>query len=272
MGKLKGVADTLYIPLTARINISKRFPDFFYDEKALELEKELPDDSIERNSGEYFYMASVCRYKVTDDMIRKFIKSHDRCNIINLGAGLETAYYRIKPAKALFYEMDLPEVIDIRRRCLGEKDNDIFIAGDLFDISWADTIDRTLPSMVVVSGVFQYFEKEQVKQIIGRITEAFENVEIVFDAMSSKAINYANKYVRRTGNRSAAMHFFTDDPRELARECNVEFVEALPFFTEARRKLGRKLKVFTRIAMKVVDEGGRKGYIIRFASQRSGER
>lgn len=163
MGKLKGVVDTLYIPLTARINISKRFPDFFYDEKALELEKELPDDSIERNSGEYFYMASVCRYKVTDDMIRKFIKSHDRCNIINLGAGLETAYYRIKPAKALFYEMDLPEVI------------------------------------------------------------------------------------------------------------NVEFVEALPFFTEARRKLGRKLKVFTRIAMKVVDEGGRKGFIIRFASQRSGD-
>ena len=77
---------------------------------------------------------------------------------------------------------------------------------------------------------------------------------------------------RDTTGSSRQRHFFTDDPRELARECNVEFVEALPFFTEARRKLGRKLKVFTRIAMKVVDEGGRKGYIIRFASQRSGER
>ena len=46
MSRLQGVADTLYIPLTARIQVSKRFPDFFYDETALALEKELPDDSI----------------------------------------------------------------------------------------------------------------------------------------------------------------------------------------------------------------------------------
>lgn len=266
MGKLQGVADTLYIPLTARINISKRFPFFFYDEKALELEKELPDDSIEKNSGEYFYMASVCRYKVTDELIRDFISKHGKCNIVNLGAGLETAYYRIKPAEAVFYEMDLTEVIDIRRECLGEKENDILIPGDLFDISWAKDVDKNLPTMIVISGVFQYFEKEQVKQIIKDICDTFEYAEIVFDAMSSKALNYANKYVKKTGNRSAEMHFFVDDPKAFAEECGMELIEEIPFFTEAREKLKKELKLFTRIAMKVVDEGGRRGYILHFAS------
>ena len=36
---------------------------------------------------------------------------------------------------------------------------------------------------------------------------------------------------------------------------------SLPFFTEARKQLKRKLKLYTRIAMKVVDEGGRRGFL-----------
>ena len=46
MGKFEGVADTLYIPLTARIYVSKHFPGYFYDEKALSLEKEMPYEEI----------------------------------------------------------------------------------------------------------------------------------------------------------------------------------------------------------------------------------
>ena len=42
MNKFDGVANTLFVPLVARINISKKFPEYFMDEKALELEKYLP--------------------------------------------------------------------------------------------------------------------------------------------------------------------------------------------------------------------------------------
>ena len=55
--KLQGVADTLYIPLTARIYVSRRFPDFFCDRKSLELESALPGDSIGRRANEYAHLA-----------------------------------------------------------------------------------------------------------------------------------------------------------------------------------------------------------------------
>lgn len=45
MNKFEGVANTLFVPLVARINISKKFPEYFYDEKALELEQYLPEDA-----------------------------------------------------------------------------------------------------------------------------------------------------------------------------------------------------------------------------------
>lgn len=49
MNKFDGVANTLFVPLVARINISKKFPEYFMDEKALELEKR---KSIEKGGTE----------------------------------------------------------------------------------------------------------------------------------------------------------------------------------------------------------------------------
>ena len=46
MSVLKGVADTLFIPLAARIFVSKKYPEYFYDRKALSLEEHMPDDTI----------------------------------------------------------------------------------------------------------------------------------------------------------------------------------------------------------------------------------
>ena len=46
MSKLDGVADTLYLPLAARIYVSKRFPEYFYDEKALSLENQFSYQQI----------------------------------------------------------------------------------------------------------------------------------------------------------------------------------------------------------------------------------
>ena len=267
MSRLQGVADTLYIPLTARIYVSKRFPDFFYDEKALSLEKEMPYDQIAAKSSEYFQMAGACRFCHTDRMIRAFIGSHDRCNVINIGCGLETAYFRIRPdeKKAVFYEMNLPEVIASRRRVLGDSENERLIPGDMFDFSWAEGIDKSLPTIITVIGVFQYFERERVTGFLRQARQAFPRAEILFDAMTGKAIRYANSHIKKTGNKNAELHFFVDDPAALGQECGMRLLCQQPFFTQARRQLKKQLSLYTRIAMKVVDEGARRGYILHYA-------
>lgn len=45
---LSGVEDTLYIPLVARIFASEKFPNYFYDEKALSLKPYIPTNLIEK--------------------------------------------------------------------------------------------------------------------------------------------------------------------------------------------------------------------------------
>lgn len=87
-------------------------------------------------------------------------------------------------------------------------------------------------------------------------------------SMNEKAIAYANKYVKKTGNKDAEMHFWVDDPSAFARKCGIHLIEQKPFFTEARKTLKKQLTLYTRIAMKVVDEGGRRGFILHYGLQR----
>ena len=257
ISKLQGVADTLFIPLAARIYVSKRFPDYFYDATALSLEKYLPDESIQKSSSEYSHLASVARYYNLDAMTKNFFAVHERCNVVNLGAGLETAYFRLNSQNAVFYEIDLPEVMDNRRSTFGEHTNEVLIGGDIFTMEWAQQIDKTLPTLLIASGVFQYYHEEEVMRFIQALQNAFPCGELIFDATNSKGLKYANRYVRKTGNTSATMYFFVDDGMEFARKTGTILLEHRTFFTDARKILGRKLGLYTRIAMKIVDKGGR---------------
>lgn len=255
----EGVADTLYIPLTARIYVSKRFPEYFYDPKSLELEHAIPGDSIQRGSNEYTMIASASRYHNLDQIARAYATAHPACSIVNVGCGLETMFWRVGPdaPDARFYELDLPEVIRTRQRILGAPERDELIAGDAFDLSWADGIDTTRPTLIIVSGVFQYFHNADVFGFIADAKRVFANAELVFDATNTKGLEYVNRYVKRTGNASALMYCAIDDPQAFAREAGCELIEVRPFYTSARRILKGKVGLYAKVAMAITDRTGR---------------
>ena len=255
----EGVADTLYIPLAARVYVSKRFPEYFFDPKSLELEPAIPGDSIQRGSNEYTMIASVARYHNLDQMARAYVARHPTCNIVNVGCGLETMFWRVGPdaPDTRFYEMDLPEVVETRRRILGAPERDALIAGDAFDLSWASGVDASRPTLIIVSGVFQYFHNADVLGFIADAKKVFADAELIFDATNTKGLEYVNRYVKRTGNTSALMYCAIDDPATFASEAGCELIEVRPFYTAARRILRGRVNLYSKIAMTVADRTGR---------------
>ena len=237
---LDGVEDTLYIPLAARIYASEKFPKFFYDEKALSLKQYIPTDNIEKNTTEYFYMASVCR-------------QHVQSNVVFLGAGLETAYNRINNVKSNFYQIDLPNVIDTRKKVLGNADNEKLISGDMFTLDWVKEIDTSLPTMIVVSGVYQYFDEGKIIEMIKKMKSLILKGELVFDVTNSTGLKLANKYVQKTGNVNAKMYFSVDNPKEFANITNTKLIDVDGFFDGALKHC-EGLKFLTRIYMYFADK------------------
>ena len=124
MNKFDGVANTLFVPLVSSSNISINFPEYFMDEKALELEKYLPQ-GVDKGATQLINITSVARYYNMDKTVTAFAKSYAESNIVYLGAGLETAYDRlsdkIKNRTVHWYEADLPEVIEARKKVFGQR-------------------------------------------------------------------------------------------------------------------------------------------------------
>jgi O-methyltransferase involved in polyketide biosynthesis len=84
----------------------------------------------------------------------------------------------------------MPDVIAARRTILGEQKNEVLIAGDIFDMEWVKQIDKSVPTLLVVSGVFQCFKEDTVVQFINNVKKVFSKVELIFDATNETGIKY----------------------------------------------------------------------------------
>ncbi len=249
----KGVEDTLFIPLAARVLASRRFPHYFHDEKSLQFETLDQVKAINAKSSEYTMLASVSRYFAMDKIVSSFLDRNPSGVIVNLGVGLETMNYRLKSYGGHFYQVDFPSVIKSRKLLLDQVENETLIGCDITDFVWANQIPKDEPVLLVASGVFQYFKPEAVSQFIRNVKDAFGTAELLFDATDEKGIQYAQKYVKKTGNQSAMMYFYINDATAFCEREHIDLILQRGFFAEARKQL-KGLNLYTRIAMKVVED------------------
>lgn len=256
MERFQGIANTLFVPLAARIAVSKAFPDYFYDAAAVALEPLLPCGAG-RGASQYSDLASVARYWVMDRMAEAFFAAHPACNIVYLGAGLETAFDRLhKKASGRavnWYAVDLPEVIAARRAVLGERAGETLIGGDLFQMQWADGMETTLPTLLIAAGVFQYFHEAEIVAFLKRCGEKFPQGEVIFDATSESGLRFTNWFIKRTGNGAARMYFSVNDSRAFAAKCGLTLLEERTFFAEALRLLRGRLRLVTKLSMLIAE-------------------
>ena len=49
---------------------------------------------------------------------------------------------------------------------IGKAENEKIISGDMFALEWIKEIDTKLLTMIAVSGVYQYFYKEKIVEMI----------------------------------------------------------------------------------------------------------
>ena len=218
MPELSVVSETLYVPLLGRIHASKHDPKVLYDKAALALEPKLPA-SVEQATGqnEYTYLASAVRSKNVDAAVGAFLTEYPRGTVVNVGCGLETAYLRNDNGIAVWFELDLPEVLQLRSGLLPEQERDRHLPYSMFDYRWIDIVKQTarLPVLVIASGLFYYFHEEQVIDFIRHLA-VMDNVRIVFDAVSSAGIHGTRHYMKKMRRLDAEMFFSVDHAKKLA--------------------------------------------------------
>ncbi|HIS49528.1 MAG TPA: class I SAM-dependent methyltransferase [Candidatus Gallacutalibacter pullistercoris] len=224
MSKLGVVEDTLFVPMLGRIYASERYPQILYDQKSLELKKKLSSGLLEYgDQNQYTLLASATRAANMDRYIRSFLQRRPNGVIVQLGCGLETAYYRGDNGRTCWYAVDLLRVIKYRQELLPEPERETYFAGDAFSENWIKQIRTDAPDapiLVTASGLFHYFEESKVLELLQMLRQ-FGEVEVVFDAVSSSGMAMMRKkYMRQVGHADAQMFFHVDSAEELAKKVN----------------------------------------------------
>lgn len=259
MTKLGVVEDTLFVPMLGRIYASEHCPQVLYDEKALSLKGDLPPKLLEqRGQSQYTLLASASRSANMDRAIRDFLRRRPGGVIAQLGCGLETTCFRCDDGNMRWYAVDLPHVIAYRRELLPEPVRETYIAGDAFSQDWLRQIRADAPHaplLVTAGGLFHYFEEEKVIGLL-RMLGRFADVELVFDAVSSRGMAMMRKkYMKQVGHADAQMFFCVDSADALATKvgAGVRVLSEEPYYRNIPR---RGLQPSTRVSMAVSDRFG----------------
>ncbi len=252
MSNLSCLSSTLYIPLQGRVYADMIYPEIFSDPAArlawTKVSDEIKSDIV-FGQTEYTLLASAVRSKNMDFVIKKFLRKYEDGVVVNVGCGFENLYSRNDNGKAIWFNLDLPEVLEARSACFENREREYDLPFSMFDYRWIDEVKKIslAPVLFVVSGVFYYFEDDEVIDFINHL-QRFDNASLIFDSVSTQGVKISKKYVDDLGKKDAGMKFCFDDLDEFISRLNfvpLKYKEAR-YYSYIRRFKGFPSDVLAR--------------------------
>jgi len=209
---LNGVAETLLLTLYIRALESQRPDALLKDDVAVALFKN-PNYDFARFSkiriDEGDQLAVILRNREIDRQARDFIFHNPDAVVIHIGCGLDARFERVDNGLVKWFDLDLPEVIELRRRLIGgEGPRHRFLPYSAFDKTWLDLLStyRQRPFLFLAEGVFQYFEESQIKSLFLTLRDRFPGAELVCDAFSPYIVWANNLRFKVSGTKLSARY------------------------------------------------------------------
>ena len=214
---LTGVRETMLGTLYLRALDSRSADPILGDRMAEEAVGRIAYDFGRLRIGGDYASAIATRARPLDEWTRAFLAEHSDATVLHLGCGLDSRVFRVDPPPGVrWFDVDYPDVVELRRRVYPERPGTRTIGSSLTDPRWLDEVPAGGPALVVAEGVLPYLPGAEVEALLRRITTRFGGGVLALDGVSRLAVRLQrlNTVVRRTG---ATLRWGLDDPRALER-------------------------------------------------------
>lgn len=190
--QMQGVPETMLQTLYARAAYSKKSNAKFRDDKAVEIVSQMDYDFSLAGKDAMMSKGVIARTILLDRMVGDFIRKNPKGTVVNIACGMDTRVYRLKtPLSVRWYNLDLPETIQVRRRFLTENGRISTIAKSAMDESWAEEIEEPEgKTLVILEGLVMYLSEKDVKQILSIISGRFRQAEVIMETMNPWVVNH----------------------------------------------------------------------------------
>jgi len=181
-----------------------------------------------------------------DRYVQAFLNKYPSGTVINLGCGLDTRFDRIDNGHVYWYDLDFPEVIELRRQFMTENSRHQFLAGSILDPQWVDAIEKNSPVLILAEGVLMYLKEEEVKALFALIHSAFGNAHIVCEVTHRYWVEKMKhpymqwKLKRQLGMTGGAVFQFGMPDSRYFESWNPDymFLDEWTYFDDKEKKLG----------------------------------
>ncbi|MBA3021727.1 class I SAM-dependent methyltransferase [Propionicimonas sp.] len=234
------VSQTLLIPLWARA-IEQREPEpLVPDPVASTMVDRIDYDWRRVRLGRGDLVQCVVRLREFDRFVLDFLRRHPAGTVVHLGCGLDARFQRVDNGQVRWFDLDLPQVVDLRRRLLPESDRDRYLAYSAFDTSWMAELDHDESDQVlfVAEAMLLYFDEAQVKDLILALQNRFPGAELVCDVCTPLAQRIDNLHLLFM--RSAArIRWAVRDPKDVETwSPGIRLVESFSYFDDPEPRMG----------------------------------
>jgi O-methyltransferase involved in polyketide biosynthesis len=148
-----------------------------------------------------------------DLLTNRYLDDHPDATVLHVGCGMDSRVFRINPpASVQWFDVDYPDVIDLRHQLFPKRNDYHLIGAPLSDLCWLDEVPRDRPGLLVAEGVLHYMSETEVKALLNAVVAHFPSGQMIFDICNSMIVKRAGSNVGGTG---ATYKWGLDDPQDI---------------------------------------------------------
>jgi len=217
--------------------------------------KRLSRDLVQGKLKKQLVIHIAIRAKQYDRYVSDFLEHSPDGIVVNIGCGLDSRFLRVDNGRVIFYDLDLPEVIEIKKQFFKENERYHFISSSVLDHEWMSIVAKHKgPFLFLAEGVFMYLHQEDVQSLILKLQSQFPGTELVCEVVNSlwltkplkKIMNFKMQKELHLG-KDATFHFGIRDSQEMEEwHTGIELLDDWSYFDSEEKKLGL-IKIFGKI-------------------------
>lgn len=229
-----GVPETMIQTLYARAKESGKKDAKIKDDMAMEIVSKLDYDFSKADQDKAMSYGVIARTIVLDHMVEQYLQENPNTIVVNIACGMDTRCYRMQGKYLRWYNIDLPETMQIRSQFLKENGPIFQIAKSAMDASYTDEMTYNGENvLVVIEGLSMYLSEPDIRQIFSIIESAFQNATVLIETMSPFVVSHIKeKSIERS---NAKFTWGVRNGRELSK-----LLPAFTYITEVSLVEGMK--------------------------------
>ncbi|MEV0177518.1 class I SAM-dependent methyltransferase [Streptomyces sp. NPDC050803] len=192
---LGAVQETLLIPLYGRAVENGKPDAALRDARAEEIVAAI-DYDFTRFDGLQSLIGTVLRTSLFDRWAGDFLTEHPAGTVVELGTGLNTRFERLDNGQVRWFDLDLPDVIDLRRTFFADTPRRTMIAASVTDATWADTVAEQSggPYFFAAEAVLPFLEENDVRFVVDLVADRFPGSLLALDTAGPGIVSTQDRH------------------------------------------------------------------------------